>query len=227
MDLSLLSRHLAVVAFALPLAASAAANEGTPSSRWEARIQRYLDYDRTNPPPTGGIVFTGSSSIDIWRTLHADFPDLPVVNRGIGGSGLGDVLTFGPRLVFPLRPRMIVIYSGENDLQFGVTVDEVVASFEKVRAQIRREVPQAKIVFISMKPSPSRRALLSAMREANARIATLCADDPNCRFVNVFDAMLDENQEPRPELFIDDMLHMNAAGYELWTKIVGPALRDK
>ncbi len=225
MNFAFRCRRLAVVALALSLFAVASARSDEPTSRWETRIQRYLDQDRTQPPPTGGIVFTGSSSVDLWRTMRTDFPDLPVVNRGIGGSGLGDVLEFGPRLVFPLRPRMIVIYSGENDLDAGLTVDNVVDAFSQACAQIHREAPSARIVYMALKPSPKRRALLPAMREANTRIAALCAADPACTFVDVFTPMLDAQQEPRAELFGPDGLHLNAEGYRLWTELMGPVLR--
>ncbi len=213
---------LAGVALLTPDSVAAPAGSG----RWQARVDRSIESDKTNPPPTGGIVFTGSSSIDMWSTLSADFPGLDVVNRGIGGTWLADQLHIAPKLVYPLEPRIVVIYSGENDLQAGRTVDDVVAAFKETREQLRSASPQARIVFLALKPSPSRRKLLPAMREANARIAALCAQDSQCAFVDVFTPMLDEKGEPRPELFLKDMLHMNAEGYRIWKELVAPALES-
>ena len=197
------------------------------STRYAARVERYLEKDKTNPPPVGGIVFTGSSSIDMWVSLKSDFPDLSVVKRGIGGTLLADLPHFAPQLVYPLHPRTVVVYAGENDLQLGRTVDEVVTAFEQVRTQIYQEIPQARIIFLAIKPSPSRRTLLPAMREANSRIAAACAREPRCTFVDVFTPMLNKNGEPRGELFIEDKLHMNASGYKLWTELVTPVLHER
>ena len=126
---------------------------------------------------------------------------------------------------YPLDPKTIVIYAGENDLQAGRSVDDVVTAFKNVREQIRTEEPQAPIVFLALKPSPSRLPLLAAMRDANDQIAALCAQDPQCSFVDIFTPMLNEKGQPRPELFIKDNLHMNAEGYRLWTSIVAPVLQ--
>lgn len=226
MNLKLLWSLAAVVVSATWFASpSLAAIAERDFSRWQPRIDRYLARDKTNPPSTGGVVFTGSSSIDMWRTLKTDFPDFEVVNRGIGGTWLAEVPKMAPLLVYPLKPRVVVIYAGENDLQDGHTVDQVVEAFEVTRDQVKAEAPGAPLIFLALKPSPSRRALLDKMREANRRIAELCVEDPLCTFVDVFTPMLDANGEPRGELFIEDRLHMNAEGYRIWTDLVGPALR--
>lgn len=203
---------------------AAPATTALDSDRWEARVERYLEKDKANPPPIGGIVFTGSSSIDMWLSLAKDFPDLPVVRRGIGGTRLTDLPHFAAELVYPLNPRIIVVYAGENDLQAGGTVDAVVSAFEIVRERFHAAVPNAPIVYLAIKPSPSRSGLLPAMREANTRIAALCAKDPQCTFVDVFSPMLDAQGEVRPELFSEDRLHINADGYRLWTELVKPVL---
>lgn len=193
--------------------------------RWQPKVDRYLDRDKVNPPPLNGIVFTGSSSIEMWRSLQTDFPNLPVVRRGIGSTWLLDQLTLGPQLVYPLKPHTVVLYAGENDLQDNRTVADVVHAFEQVRAQLFTELPSARLVFLALKPSPSRTTILQKMREANNRIATLCAKDPRCTFVDVFTPMLDATGQPRPELYLDDRLHMTHEGYRLWTHLVAPALQ--
>lgn len=208
-----------------PAPAPAASTSAEPSaSRWQQRVTRYLEKDKANPPPVGGIVFTGSSSIDMWSSLATDFPGLPVVGRGIGGTMLAEVPDFAPHIVYPLKPRIVVVYAGENDLQLGRSAADVVNAFKQVRAQIRARTSAAPVVFIALKPSPSRRALTPTMREANQQIAALCATDPRCTFVDVFTPMLDAQGEPRAELFLKDNLHMNAEGYRLWTNLVAPVL---
>jgi len=201
-----------------------AVDKGT--ARWEARVGRYLERDKSQHPPEGAVVFAGSSSIDIWSTLKTDFPGIPVVNRGIGGTHLGDLPDFAPQLILPLHPRILVVYAGDNDLADGRSVAEVIAAFDKMRSQFHAAEPEAKLVFIALKPSPLRKALLPRMREANQKIFQLCQADPRCRFVDVFAPMLDAKGEPRTDLFGPDNLHMNQAGYRLWTSLVAPAIAD-
>src|SRR5690606_19013901 len=103
------------------------------------------------------------------------------------------------------------------------TAEDVVTAFKEVRRQIFAATPGVRIVFLALKPSPSRIPLLPAMSDANQQIAALCEKDPRCTFVDVFTPMLDTSGQPRPELFLEDNLHMNAEGYRLWTKLVAPA----
>ncbi len=194
------------------------------ADRWQPKVERYLQRDQANPPPLNGIVFTGSSSIEMWTSLPADFPNLPVVRRGIGSTWLLDQLTLAPQLVYPLKPHTVVLYAGENDLQDNRTVADVVDAFQQVRAQLFSKLPSARLVFLALKPSPSRTAILEKMREANTRIAALCAEDPRCTFVDVFTPMLDASGQPRLELYLDDRLHMTPEGYRLWTSLVSPVL---
>lgn len=194
------------------------------AARWRPRVDRYLERDQFEPPPIGGVVFAGSSSIDMWTTLSVDFPGLPIVNRGIGGSWLSHLPEYAPQLILPLRPTTVVVYAGENDLQHNMTVDQVVDAFERVRAQLYAADPAVRLIFLALKPSPRRRALLSRMQEANVRIAAACEGDPRCTFVDVFTPMLDASGEPRAELFLEDQLHMNVEGYRLWTSLVAPVL---
>ncbi len=199
-----------------------AADQG--SARWEARVGRYLEKDKAQSPAERAVVFAGSSSIDIWSTLKTDFPGISVVNRGISGTHLGDLPDYAGRLVYPLHPRILVVYAGDNDLADGRSVAEVVAAFERLRRQFYAAEPEARLVFISLKPSPRRKALLPQMREVNQAISALCQGDPQAKFVDVFTAMLDGAGEPRADLFGPDNLHMNQAGYRLWTSLVGPVI---
>ena len=86
------------------------------SAKWEDAIAAYEAQDETNRPAPGCIVFTGSSYIRRWTNLVADFPGLPVVNRGFGGCQLADVHHYADRIVIPYAPRQVVIYAGGNDI---------------------------------------------------------------------------------------------------------------
>ena len=193
--------------------------------KWTAAIDKFTEADKTSAPAPGGIVFVGSSSIVKWTSLAKDFPGLPVINRGFGGSELADSVFYADRIVIPYRPRTVVLYAGDNDLSAGKTPATVHADFRAFVAKIHAALPQTKIVYIAIKPSPSRWKIKDHGLAANALIAAECARDPRLAFADIWPAMLDAQGQPRPELFVKDMLHMNEAGYAVWRPVVAPLLK--
>jgi lysophospholipase L1-like esterase len=157
--------------------------------------------------------------------VGADFPGVPVLNRGFGGSTLADVVYYMDRILLPYRPRLVVLYEGDNDLAAGRTPERVVADYRGFVARLRSALPAARLVFVSIKPSPSRRAFIPRARETNQRIRAIIARDTLQTYVDVFTPMLDSAGQPRPELFLDDSLHMTRAGYLLWRARLAPVVR--
>jgi GDSL-like Lipase/Acylhydrolase family len=192
---------------------------------WEASITRLTAGDAAHPPPSHGIVFIGSSSIFFWETLEQDFPGLPVIRRGFGGSELADSVFYFDRLVLPYRPDKIVLYAGENDIFAGKTPEQVASDFLDFCGKAHAALPSAQIFYIAMKPSPSRWHLHDKFERGNAMIAALCASDPQLTFVDVYSAMLGADGQPRAELFRDDKLHMKHEGYVIWIKLLTPLLK--
>ncbi len=193
--------------------------------KWAAAIEKFTATDVTRPPPANGVLFIGSSSIVKWKSLAQDFPGVPVINRGFGGSELADSVFYADRIAIPYHPRVIVVYAGENDLQAGKSPEKVHADFQAFCARIHAALPRTRIVYIAIKPSPSRAKIITRVTAANALIATACRKDPRLAFADIFPLMLDARGNPRPELFVKDMLHMNEAGYALWTPVVAPLLQ--
>jgi hypothetical protein len=193
--------------------------------KWTAAIDKFTQADATNPPPRDGIVFVGSSSIVRWTTLATDFPGLPLINRGFGGSQLEDSVFYADRIVIPYRPRMVVLYAGDNDLNAGKTPETVLADFKAFCAKVHAALPQTKIIYIAIKPSPSRWKNKDKVIRANTLITEECAKDKRLVYADIFTPMLNEKGEPRPELFVKDMLHMNEAGYAVWKPVIAPLLK--
>ena len=191
---------------------------------FETEIGAYERADLSNPPPAKPVLFVGSSSIRFWSNLAGDFPDYPVMNRGFGGSQMSDVLYYFDRIVAPYDPALILVYEGDNDLAAGKSVDLVYADYVKFLALVEEQLPNADIAFIATKPSPSRSRYLEATRNLNIRLEDLASNNSQLWFIDIFTPMLDENGQPRRELFVGDMLHMNAVGYELWQSIIEPFL---
>lgn len=215
------SRHIVALLALILLAPLALA----APEKWQKEIDAFVAQDAAQAPKSGGAVFVGSSSIRMWKTLAEDFPETHVVNRGFGGSQLEDSIHFFDQLVRPHAPRIVVLYAGENDLASGKTPENVLADFQAFSAKIHDAFPEARVAYIAIKPSPSRWKLREEMIRTNSLIAADCAKDSRRVFVDIFTPMLDANGQPRPELFIKDMLHLNDAGYDVWTRAIAPVLK--
>lgn len=217
-------RRLLFALVALLLVSGAHA-QNAPPEQWEPDIAAFEAQDKATPPTRGDIVFIGSSSIRMWTTLAADFPGLPVVNRGFGGSEIRDSTRYAKRILARHKPRLVVMYAGDNDLMAGRTPRQVEKDFIAFVTRVRQDNPGVQVLYIAIKPSPSRAQLLDAVRDANKRVARAAAELKGVDFVDVFTPMLDAAGQPRAELFLEDMLHMNPAGYALWARLVAPYLR--
>ncbi|MEJ8856136.1 SGNH/GDSL hydrolase family protein [Variovorax robiniae] len=194
-------------------------------TRWHAALAAFAQADKEAPPAPDGIVFVGSSTIRMWKHLAADFPAQPnVLNRGFGGSTLSDCSLLARELVLRYKPRQVVVYAGDNDLAEGQTPLQVLTSYVRLSAAVRAELPNARISFISVKPSPSRAALLPQIRETNDIVAAYLRTQANSDFIDIYTPMLGSDGRPRTELFLPDMLHMTDAGYRIWQSAVAPHL---
>ena len=193
---------------------------------FSADIRHFKETDSINPPPQHAILFAGSSSFTIWKDVQDYFPGYAIINRGFGGSTLADQIHYASDIIFPYSPCQVVIYCGENDLASSdtVTEDMVLDRFTYLFNLIRARLPDARISYICMKPSPSRWHLAEKMTEANFNIRLFLEFQENADFVNVWDKMLDQDNLPDSSLFLEDMLHMNAKGYAIWQKAIQPVL---
>ena len=195
------------------------------TTRFEAEIRAYESADRVAAPAPDGILFVGSSSMRLWPDIAADFPGRPIVNRGFGGSTLAEVTHYAPRIVLPYRPRLIVLYAGDNDLSMGMSPTEVLADYRRFVNVVRQSLPTTRVAYVSTKPSPSRWHLVDAYREANRLIEAETARDPLQTYVDIFTPMIGANGRPRPELYVADSLHMTRAGYDVWRARLAPVVR--
>jgi lysophospholipase L1-like esterase len=192
--------------------------------RFANEIEAFEASDKTNPPPQNGIEFIGSSSIRKWTSLKRDFPDHPVYNRGFGGSEISDSVNYFDRIVAPYHPRIIVFYAGSNDINSGKTPDQVFEDFKQFAAEVRSELPDARLDFISISTSPSRWKQHEKVIEANRMIRDFISKDDHFQYIDTYPAVIGEDGKPKPDIYIADRLHMNAKGYALWTPIVAPYL---
>jgi len=194
------------------------------SPEWTTDMARFAAEDAVRPPPADPVVFTGSSSVRMWETLAADFPAVPVLNRGFGGSQLRDAVHHADQVAIRYRPRMILLYAGDNDVDAGRSPRQVLDDFRAFVERVRHDLPEVPIAFLAIKPSPARAGQLPRQQQANALVKAEAARLDGVEFIDVATPMLGADGQPRPELFVDDRLHMNGAGYALWREVVAPYL---
>jgi lysophospholipase L1-like esterase len=192
--------------------------------QWRSEIAGLVAGDAAHPPPQHAVLFIGSSSIRLWATLTEDFPGVPAINRGFGGSRIADSTYFAERIVVPYHPKLIIMYAGDNDVAEGRTPRQVIDDFKDFVARVRRDLPDVAIAYLSIKPSVARAATWPQMRAANEGIALWARTAENVTFVDVTAKMLDAHGKPRPDLLREDGLHMRPAGYEIWIDALKPVL---
>src|SRR6188768_3778825 len=109
--------------------------------KWEKDIAAFEEKDKASPPPQNEIVFVGSSTMRMWKTAEA-FPDLKVLNRGFGGSQLSDAVTYAERIILPYKPRIVVVFSGGNDINAKKAPEQVAESFKALVGKIHGALPK-------------------------------------------------------------------------------------
>jgi lysophospholipase L1-like esterase len=188
--------------------------------RWERFVAAYDEADKVSPPLKHQIVFVGSSTIHRWD-VASYFPDLKIINRGIDGTELSDAVRHIDRLVLRYEPRLVVVYAGDNDIGGGKLSEQVSVDFERFVRAVQTRLPETRILYIGIKPSPLRWLQVDRMRLANQVIRTICERDDRLAFLNL---MLGWDEKPRRDLYVEDGLHLSPQGYQLWTAVLRPYL---
>lgn len=180
-----------------------------------SEIAAFKKQDSVSMPKPGAILFVGSSSFRMWTDIQKDFPKHRIINRGFGGSNLLDVIQYADDIIYPYNASKIVIYAGENDIAQDATAAQVFDRFRILFGMIRAHQKNVPVIFVSIKPSPSREKYLPVVKEANRLIKDYLAKQKNTSFVDVFSMMLNSDGSFK-DIYIQDKLHMNRTGYDIW-----------
>jgi hypothetical protein len=213
---------LAAVFFALPIVAAAQAP--ALAERFEARVLEYEAADAQVPPPKGAILFAGDSQFYRWKTIHEDLPGYTLINRSIDSFQFRDLIHYADRLVIPYQPRLIVLHVGGNDVHNGRTPVQVLEDFKTFVRRVRAKYPTVPIVYSSITPGPGRWDEAPQRRETNRVIREYVATRPDLEFVDLWAAMLTADGRPREDIWVEDRVHPNHAGYLLRVELTRPLL---
>jgi len=192
--------------------------------RFDNEIKQFIEWDAKNTFPENALLFTGSSSMRMWPTAEY-FPETKVINRGFGGSQISDVNFYYDSVVKKYSPRVVIFYAGDNDINDGKSISQVFEDFKQFSKRLEKDFPETFLLYLPIKPSISRRKLWEKMNKVNMRIKDYCEKNKLLFYVDTATDMLDETGKPKANLFLEDGLHLNSAGYDLWTSKVAPVLR--
>lgn len=196
-----------------------------PVSRWAKAMAEFENQDKKPNAKSSWMVFTGSSSIRLWD-LEKSFPNadpLPL-NRGFGGSQVSDAIEHAETLVIKHKPRVVVFYSGDNDIAAGKKPERVIKDYKTFVDKIHKDLPKTEIVILAIKPCPSRWKYAEKNQQVNKGVAEFCKKTKHTRFVDIWEPMLGKDGELQESLYRKDKLHLSEEGYELWNKVLKPHL---
>jgi len=192
-------------------------------NRFEKDIRVFEEWDSKNSVPPDAILFLGSSTIKGWAT-HDAFPKLPVINRGFGGSHISDINYFIDRVVLPYKPALIVFYAGDNDIAAGKSPQHVLKDYQAFVKRLHERLNKTSVIFIAVKPSLSRWSCRPQAKQANSMIKIFSSGNDRLFFIDTSPQLLTIDGKPNSRLYKKDNLHLNAAGYRLWTETLTPIL---
>jgi len=211
-----------------PAPAQEQAKQEPKKPPFEAEILAFEAADKKSPPPQGAVLFVGSSSIRLWKTLAKDFPELTVINRGFGGSQIADSVRYAERIVIPYQPKMIVFYAGGNDINAKKTPAQVLKDFQAFVEKVHAALPATRIAYISINPSVKRWSQEAQILEANNLIEKFVKENDGktakLSYLDSHAKLLNPEGKPRPEILRADGLHLNDEGYKLWTAMLRPQI---
>jgi lysophospholipase L1-like esterase len=193
-------------------------------ARFENEISAFEERDRKSPPPQNGILFVGSSTFRRWENIQADFPNLPVFNRGFGGSTMAELNYYIDRIVLPYRPAKIVVYEGTNDVATGQSAEMVFSQMQRFHEKVHAALPNTQIYFLPLIPAPSRVQHTAEMDKANAMIRDYAVKHPEVHYIDARYVWSDEKRQPIDSLYIFDRLHPSREAYLKLIPLIKAAL---
>ena len=193
--------------------------------RFQSEIDAFNEWDQKNSFPEDAILFAGSSSIRMWKT-HDAFPQYALINRGFGGAHIPDVIYYYNDVILKYNPKMVVFYCGDNDIASNVPIDQVFEDYVELISKITKDFPDIKFVYISVKPSGSRWQHWDNMDALNKKIEKYNQEYENLYYVDLATPLLSSDGKPDNDLFLNDQLHLNDKGYQVWNSILSKMLES-
>ena len=215
--------------------------------RFEASVEEL----EQKPLETGKILFYGDSGFTRWslkygnRPLEEELPgrngELAVLNHGLGGSTTEELLYYYPRAVKPWKPKALVFMTYLNDIGFGYSPEDVLDLQSRIFAYARQDVPGIRILACDVRPTAKHlddpvamRGVLSKCLEYNELLENYCAKHSDVTLVRHITSPLffedpadvGDYLKIRRDIFVEDAVHFNQQGYDLYREFFLTELAD-
>lgn len=195
-------------------------------TRFQSQIEELVQKEHQFESGKKLALFTGSSSVRMWKDVADYFPEYNVINNGFGGSHFSDLIYYYEALIPKYKPDYLFIYEGDNDIASDKKPGKILKEAKLLVDRIQQDLPETKVVLISAKPSVARWHLSKNYEKLNKKLERLANKTDNLKYADVWNAMLDENGQVFTHVFLDDNLHMNKKGYDIWGKVIGEFLKE-
>jgi lysophospholipase L1-like esterase len=229
----LLACLLALPAFAADVAKPAQKSETKPAVRkplaeqplrMAKDIGAFEAQDKANPPPQQALLFSGASTLRMWKNVAEEMKPYPVINRGFGGSYTTEVLGYMDRITLPYHPRVVVYQCGGNDINAGDPADAPIGRIREYLARLRKENPHCAVVFLATTRAPSRKAKWAELDDYNRQLQQLVKEGTNLWYVDINPALNLPSGEGKPGHYLKDNLHPDVDGYKAIAAVLKPAV---
>lgn len=184
---------------------------------FEKEIKNFEKQDSISTPAKGQILFIGSSSFRIWKSFATDLAGIAAINRGFGGSTMTDALYYFDRMVVKYEPKAVVVYEGDNDLAMGKSVEELAKEYVEFSNRLKKTLPKTKLVYLAVRPSLSRIAILEKQKQFNNWLENYCKSEKNRYFLDMHSPFYLTDGTVMQDIFISDRLHLNEKGYQIFS----------
>jgi len=194
---------------------------------FEKEIRNYEKQDSISMPAKGQILFIGSSSFRIWKTFATDLAGIAAINRGFGGSTMTDALYYFDRMVVKYAPSTVVVYEGDNDLIKGKSPEDLAKEYEDFSNRLKKELPKAKLVYLAVRPSLARIAIVDKQKKFNSWLADYCKSQKGRVFLDMPSPFYLPDGTVMPDIFVADRLHLNEKGYLIFSTKIREFILEK
>jgi hypothetical protein len=190
------------------------------------RLDAFAVKDKASPPARDAVEFAGSSMFEGWTDVTGQMAPMPAFNRAVGGSKTADILKYLDRLVIQYQPKVVVLYSGINDVSEGVSPGSAADNIRKIVETINAKLPKTSVIFIALLNASNKPESVELINDANARIKKYAGQNPSMTFLDISSALVDNKGATRKEFLTDDGSHYNASAYEAMAKVIRPAVQN-
>ncbi|MFZ4724245.1 MAG: GDSL-type esterase/lipase family protein [Paludibacter sp.] len=202
-------------------------HENSIPKKYLKEFTRFIDEEKKGIDTTNLVVFIGSSTFTMWNNLQSHFPTSNVLNRGFGGSKLTDVINYADQILYPYKPKQVVLYEGDNDLGSGIKPDDLLSDLKVFVRMTEIKLPGVPVVLLSVKYSPKRHKNKDKITEFNAKMKDYASTKPQLKYVDIAPITLNADGTYKRKLYMADTLHVNQACYNLYAQKIEPFLLKK